>query len=81
MLEYTASGSSRNQPQKKLAAAIVQKIRSSNIAAVATNRATITGSAATPWKVSTKATTPASTTNHAQRQVGSIPTSGASRLA
>jgi hypothetical protein len=48
---------------------------------VTTNRATITGSAATPWKVSTKATTPASTTNHAQRQVGSIPTSGASRLA
>jgi hypothetical protein len=32
---------------------------------VATNRATITGSAATPWKASIRSTTPASTTNHA----------------
>jgi hypothetical protein len=37
--------------------------------------------ATTLWKASTRATTPASTTNHAQRQVGSIPASRASRLA
>jgi hypothetical protein len=36
-----------------------------NIAPVTPNRATTTGSAATPWKASIRATTPASTTNHA----------------
>jgi len=52
-----------------------------NLAPLAANRATTTGSAATPWKARIRATTPTSTTNLAQRQVGSFPASRASRLA
>ena len=52
-----------------------------NIAPLTANWATTTGSAATPWKANTRATTPAPSNHHEQRQVGSTPASRVSRLA
>jgi hypothetical protein len=68
-----------NRPRKRVAGSDLAPgsawNENRNIVPLTTNWAT------TLWKASTRATTPASTTNHAQRQVGSIPASRASRLA
>jgi len=74
-----------NRPRKRVAGSGLPPgsawNKNRNIAPLTTNGATTTGSAATPWKASIRAMTPVSTTNHAQRKVGSIPASKASRLA
>jgi hypothetical protein len=74
-----------NRPRKRVAGSGLPPgsawNKNRNIVPLTTNWATTAGGAATPWKASIRSTTPASTTNHMQRQVGSFPASRASSLA